>query len=177
MGSAKIIDLKVDQDSTDALQQMIEAIVDEHGVRLTEEEALPFLQALKKGQLNKFRKEYDAILAGQEQQYKIQHDLFIKLLPAIQEQERQRMADLKEQAKERLGITKVEHDFQRIQISNMKKLIENEQNLQDSMSDTNFEVEQRESIFDRLASNTLESAESLFTSLDRIGGLAMKTGE
>lgn len=177
MGSAKIIDLKVDQDSTDALQQMIEAIVDVHGVRLTEEEALPFLQALKKGQLNKFRKEYDAILAGQEQQYKIQHDLFIKLLPAIQEQERQRMADLKEQAMERLGITKVEHDFQRIQISNMMKLIENEQNLQDSMSDTNFEVEQRENIFDRIASNTLESAESLFTSLDSIGGLAMKTGE
>lgn len=177
LGSKKLLDFMVDQNSVDALEQTINAIRDLTGIRLTEEEAMPYLRALKDGTLKEFVKQQRTALGDQLQMAKVQKELYDKLYPAMAEQEERRLIALEQEAMTRLGIKKVEYDFQRTQIKQTMALIELERERADNQSDYMEEVVETANIFTAISDNVTKGVESMFDSLDGIGEMSKMSAE
>ena len=172
-----LVDFKVDPNDADALQDLIRAISRDVGVTLTEEEALPWLRALKDGRLKEYAKQQRGIAHSNLEQAQAVEEIYKKMYPAMLELEEKRLLDLKQQAMIRLGITEVEHDFQRIQISNMMKLIELENERADNQTDFSDQIQETANIFTAIEDNVVKGTESLFDALEGVGEMSELTAE
>ena len=118
-----------------------------------------------------------------EEEYNKVYDIYLLLTKAQEANAKVKRENLRLQALEAMGIRNF-NDLtfdQQQQLLPMIKAMEEkikagEKSVEVTQDMINAETE-AETIFDRIAKNTIESAEQLFTSLDEVGDLASQSGE
>ena len=99
------------------------------------------------------------------------------MIKTVQAYNRAEEEKIRLQAMEALGIEEVLFPAQETMIRQQMEVIKSTKGVGDQYQATLDDIMGAESIFDRIASNTVEAAESLFDSLDGIGDLAATSAE